>query len=283
LIVFSYHINTHDIDLSIENTTQQLVIVIAATNRPDALDPALRRAGRFDRELSLGIPDEDARERILYVLSRKLKLSNNIDFRYLAKRTAGYVGADLHALMKEAAVIAINRIFDEQLPFITTDLAKRTQVSFQLRSIQTPLTPAQLQPLCIEMIDFEDALKKVQPSSKREGFATIPDVSWDNVGALAQVREELMMVIVEPIKHPEKFRAVGITTPSGVLLCGPPGCGKTLLAKAVANESKANFISIKGPELLNKVTYSKTKRSFFSLLKTPLYYYKSMLVKVSEQ
>lgn len=301
-----------------ERTDNRPVIVIAATNRPDSLDPALRRAGRFDREISLGIPDEDARERILRVLSRKLKLSGDFDFRYLAKKTAGYVGADLQALTKEAAVVAINRIFQTldgnlfhplsiepvllmeeeesclsrdsnetplsihevvsvttqtdveilsaQPPlviasssgFLSVDndrLTRRAQVSRHLRSLSLPLSAKQLEPLSISMGDFEEALTKVQPSSKREGFATIPNVTWKEVGALAKIREELLMLVVEPIRHPEKFKAVGITTPVGVLLCGPPGCGKTLLAKAVAHESHANFISVKGPELLNKVGY----------------------------
>eukprot|EP00894_Picocystis_sp_ML_P005245 jgi/Pico_ML_1/55762/g1406.t1 len=183
------------------------VVVIGATNRPDSLDPALRRAGRFDRELALGIPNELARTSILKVLSSRLRLEGDFDFHALAKRTPGYVGADLAALTKEAAALAVKRVFDS-------------------------LSQA--------------------PNSKEEGFATVPDVTWADVGALSEVREELRFSVTEPIQYPEKYEAMGLRAACGVLLYGPPGCGKTLVAKAAANESGANFISIKGPELLNK-------------------------------
>jgi ribosome biogenesis ATPase len=255
-------------DCSFDKTDGKMVLVIGATNRPDSLDPALRRAGRFDREISLGIPDEAARVRILQVLSTALKLSGDFDFQSIAHMTPGFVGADLKALTKEAAVLAINRIFhtifkDDQMDLDqessesdqTTHnhtLENRNRVSELLKAQREPLSDEQLESLSITMNDFEHAVKKVQPSSKREGFATIPNVTWEDIGALEGIRDELRMAIMEPIKSPEKFTKLGMTAPCGVLLYGPPGCGKTMLAKAVSNDSGANFISIKGPELLNK-------------------------------
>ena len=223
------------------------------------------------------------------MLCSKLRLEGNFDFTALAKATPGYVGADLAALTGAAGVIAVKRIFqqlsdgsiilpepemvednmavdstqidpantkEEQKPSIFSDLPSSLQsnsIVHFLVAHPNPLTETQLSPLFISFRDFSLALKQVQPSSKREGFATVPDVTWDDIGALHTVREELHMSIVQPIKHPELFKHVGVSAPCGVLLWGPPGCGKTLLAKAVANESSANFISVKGPELLNKV------------------------------
>ncbi|XP_041329851.1 nuclear valosin-containing protein-like isoform X2 [Pyrgilauda ruficollis] len=256
-------------------TTQ--VLVIGATNRPDSLDPALRRAGRFDREICLGIPDEGAREKILQTLCRKLKLPESFEFRHLARLTPGYVGADLMALCREAAMGTVSRVLitSEELthsggstaggsPGIGADILEEEgtnqpelppkdelQRLLDLLKEQAPLPEEQLQKLCIEMNDFIVALSSVQPSAKREGFVTIPDVTWADIGALEDVREELTMAILAPVRNPEQFKALGLTTPAGVLLAGPPGCGKTLLAKAVANESGLNFISVKGPELLN--------------------------------
>lgn len=258
------------------------VLVIGATNRPDSLDPALRRAGRFDREICLGIPDEAARERILMTLCRKLKLPDAFDFHHLAHLSPGYVGADLMALCREAAMCAVNRVLinleQEQSTMVSAademdegvqnvmqaaEHAREeacqgvfpTKVELQklldLLKQQTPLNEDQLQTLCIEMNDFLLALDSVQPSAKREGFATVPDVTWADIGALEEIREELTMAILAPVRNPEQFKALGLAAPAGVLLAGPPGCGKTLLAKAVANESGLNFISVKGPELLN--------------------------------
>ncbi|KAG8932903.1 hypothetical protein FRC01_011778 [Tulasnella sp. 417] len=274
-------------DLSWDKTDNKPVVVIGATNRPDSLDAALRRAGRFDHEITMGVPDEQAREQILRVQSAKLRLSGDLDLRALAKATPGYVGADLAALTGAAGVLAVKRIFkglaegtlvlptdtpnsemvvdDEPstlaegalariAPFsgIDSDILPPTSIAHFLRAHPNPLTESQLSPLEITSEDFRLALSEVQPSSKREGFATIPDVTWGDIGALEAIREELNMAVIQPLRRPELFKSVGVDAPCGVLLWGPPGCGKTLLAKAVANQSRANFISIKGPELLNK-------------------------------
>ncbi|PJF19494.1 hypothetical protein PSACC_00694 [Paramicrosporidium saccamoebae] len=220
------------------------VMVIGATNRPDSLDPALRRAGRFDREIQLGIPNEAARFRILEVLCKKMRLGGTIDLNHISRNTPGYVGADLKALTQEAANVAIRRIFDA--------LESAAVAAGTSQSERRSLTEDELTVACVEPADFQIAMTKIQPSAKREGFAVVPDTRWEDIGALQYVRDELRMAVIEPIRHPEKFLAVGITAPAGVLLWGPPGCGKTLLAKAVANESHSNFISVKGPELLNK-------------------------------
>ena len=233
------------------------------------------------------------KHRILRVLCAKLRLEGDFDYASLAKATPGYVGADLSALTGAAGVVAVKRIFKELSegtlvlpdvpdvpvnasdtpmvidstthtleappPYSTQPFASlvswlsSSSIAHFLNAHPSPLTESQLAPLCITSADFRAALSHVQPSSKREGFATVPDVTWSDVGALHGTREELQMAIVQPIRRPELFNAVGIEAACGVLLWGPPGCGKTLLAKAVANESRANFISVKGPELLNKV------------------------------
>ena len=244
-------------DLSLDKTDGKPVIIIGATNRPDSLDPALRRAGRFDREICLPVPDEPGRMRILEALSKHLRLAHDFDYRLLAKRTPGFVGADLSSLIAAAGVAAIKRIFNDLPPPSGMDIdssptASSSALERFLTSHPQPLTPEQLEPLAIDLCDFWEALPTIQPSSKREGFATVPDVTWQDVGALHDIQQELKMAITRPIESPELFERVGITAPVGVLLWGPPGCGKTLLAKAVANESRANFISVRGPELLNK-------------------------------
>lgn len=239
------------------NNQNAAVLVLAATNRPDAMDPALRRAGRFDKEILMGVPDEAGREAILRTMTKRMRLSGDMEYKTLARLTPGYVGADVKSLAKEAAVLAINRIFQdvlqeqempengEKAPIADAD------VPMECAAV-TPLSAEQMDPLYVTMEDFLAAIPMVQPSSKREGFATVPDVSWDKIGALSTIREELAMSVLEPIRNPEKFHALGLTLPAGVMLYGPPGCGKTLLAKAIANESGANFISVKGPELLDK-------------------------------
>ena len=246
--------------LALEQTGGKAVIILAATNRPDSLDPALRRGGRFDKEINLGVPSETVREKILRALTRQMALSDDVNFRHLAKLTPGFVGADLSDLVSTAGSAAIKRFLDTlktESIYMDVDAADTpvSETVLELRRLikrakEPPLTEAAA--ILITTGDFLTALPKIQPSSKREGFATIPDTTWADIGALRPVREELLTAIVEPIRCPEKYERVGITAPTGVLLWGPPGCGKTLLAKAVANESRANFISVKGPELLNK-------------------------------
>lgn len=402
------------------------VLVIGATNRPDSLDPALRRVGRFDQEISLGIPDRSAREHILRVICANLRLATPFDYDAISAATPGYVGADLLALASRAASLAVKRAFGAheamttklqlaplQPPITTVNLIDSTMVidgaddadddvvtvtekvddpstvvaetidaadsatttkptptavaaestdkpatetietdeqkaenvtepssndevvvevkkekmvddhkmdeddaavvvdapppppvveeninvtedaatemETSLAPLQTevestpklpepaaaaaaeappaaltlndmmqwlsnvapPISDADMADLHITMDDFRDAVKLVQPSAKREGFITVPDVTWDDIGSLQDIREELQLAVLAPVKYPERLTALGLTSPSGVLLCGPPGCGKTLLAKAVANEAGINFISVKGPELLN--------------------------------
>lgn len=272
-------------ELTLENTGGKPVVVVGATNRPDALDSALRRAGRFDREILLNVPDEHQRRLILKAMTTSLKLENAEDFNYteLAKLTPGFVGADLKSLVTAAGIAAIKRIFESMSELeleklepaaspsgrddsMDVDHAPQALAKFERKSeldklstIQRflaqhpdPLSHEQLAPLRITYGDFQSALPTIQPTAKREGFATVPDVTWKSVGALSRVRMELHMCVVQPIKKPELYQKVGISAPAGVLMWGPPGCGKTLLAKAVANESRANFISVKGPELLNK-------------------------------
>ena len=265
-------------DMALEKTDGKPVIIIAATNRPDSIDPALRRAGRFNKEINLGVPNEAAREKILRALTQKLLLPETMDFRQLAKMTPGFVGADLNDVVSVAGTEAMKRMMTALKERAAHELLvdasppAGTADAMDVDNILPTLPPSELSgPLkllrslvkhagesapegdfAITFQDFLAAVPKVQPSARREGFATIPDTTWAHIGALKDVREQLAMAIVEPIKRPEAFARVGITAPTGVLLWGPPGCGKTLLAKAVANESKANFISIKGPELLNK-------------------------------
>lgn len=350
------------------------VLVIGATNRPDSLDPALRRVGRFDHEISLGIPDRQARTQILQIISRNLKLERPFDFDEIASLTPGYVGADLLALATRAASTAIKRVITDKesksleiaatqpvveapvveaspvkapvvkTPPVETPVAQNNNIDEEsllmdvdeeeksktettnvvenntaettpenapeetkiveepaaelipevdtamdtqdgpakpeeeniievikqqpelkaqltldnmikwLQNDVQPMTGEELESLAIKREDFLDAVKHVQPSAKREGFITVPDVTWDDIGSLQDIRSELKLAILAPVKFPEKLKKLGLNSPSGVLLCGPPGCGKTLLAKAVANEAGINFISVKGPELLNMVS-----------------------------
>jgi len=241
------------------------VIVLAATNRPDTIDSALRRGGRFDTEINMGVPNEPMREKILRTQTRNTPISDDVDFPKLAKMTPGFVGADLRDLVGKAATWAMDRYQDALIRQVEADTDGMELDDNQepnvdelwdrlvIRARNTDMEePEGFETTIIPMEAFLTVLPTITPSSKREGFATIPDTTWDDIGALTSVREELQTAIVEPIKSPDLYAAVGISAPTGVLLWGPPGCGKTLLAKAVAAESKANFISVKGPELLNK-------------------------------
>ena len=210
------------------------VVVIAATNRPDSIDPALRRPGRFDREIEIGIPDDEGRFEILSIHTRGMPIDEKVDLKQISKTTHGFVGADLEVLSKEAAMRSLRRI----LPEIDLDEEK---ISSEI-----------LQKIEISSEDFRDALKEVRPSALREVQVQIPNVSWDDVGGLDELKEELREAVEWPIKHKEAFDYVDVETPKGILLHGPPGTGKTLIAKALAKMTESNFISIKGPELLSK-------------------------------
>nr|GEX23831.1 cell division control protein 48 homolog C [Tanacetum cinerariifolium] len=225
------------------------VLVIGTTNRPDAVDPALRRPGRFDREIALGVPDENARIKILIVLTRNLKLEGAFDLMKIARSTPGFVGADLAALVNKAGNLAMKRIIDGRKSELSKENSDTEENEDWWRKTWTP---EEMEKLSITMSDFEVAAKLVQPSSRREGFSSIPNVKWEDVGGLDQLRREFDRYIVRRIKYPDEYEEYGVDLETGFLLYGPPGCGKTLIAKAVANEAGANFIHIKGPELLNK-------------------------------
>ncbi|XP_011548753.3 nuclear valosin-containing protein-like [Plutella xylostella] len=303
------------------------VLVLAATNNPDALDPALRRAGRLEQEITLGIPSLKARKEILAILCRNLVLGDDVDMSALAQITPGFVGADLQALVNKASTYAVKRAFKdiraiekvqklvkeaevakpseevkvtngdkteeavppegggdatETVPTENTEPEKAEEPTIEpvnngvvteaniedkeeipappedpnaealsLLENTKPYSAEQLASLAIKQIDFVEALKTTKPCAVREGIVTVPDVTWDDVGSLRQVRKDLQLAVLAPVKYPEQLKKLGLASPSGVLLCGPPGCGKTLLAKAVANEAGVNFISVKGPELLN--------------------------------
>jgi len=210
------------------------VVVIAATNRPDSIDPALRRPGRFDREIEIGIPDEEGRKEILAIHTRGMPLNDKVNLDQIAKITHGFVGADLEILAKEAAMRSLRRILPE------LDL-EQEKISSEI-----------LQKIVINDEDFRDALKEVRPSALREVLVQIPNVTWDDVGGLESLKEELQEAVEWPLKHKDAFEHADVSPPKGILLYGPPGTGKTLIAKAVANTTESNFISIKGPELLSK-------------------------------
>ena len=210
------------------------VVVIAATNRPDSIDPALRRPGRFDREIEIGIPDEEGRYEILSIHTRGMPIDEKVDLKQISKTTHGFVGADLEMLSKEAAMRSLRRILPE------IDL-NEDKISAEI-----------LQKIKITSEDFRDALKEVRPSALREVQVQVPNVSWDDVGGLDELKEELQEAIEWPIKHKDAFEYVDVQSPKGILLYGPPGTGKTLIAKALAKMTDSNFISVKGPELLSK-------------------------------
>ncbi len=210
------------------------VIVIAATNRVDAIDPALRRPGRFDREIEIRIPDEKGRLEILQIHTRGMPLSDDVDLKKLASITHGYTGADLAALCKEAAMKALKRY----LPLI---------------DMESGIIPKELlDKMVVTMEDFMNAYREIVPTAMREVEISIPNVKWEDIGGLEDVKKQLREVVEWPLKYPDKFRRMGITPPKGILLYGPPGTGKTLLAQAIASETNMNFIAIKGPELLSK-------------------------------
>ena len=210
------------------------LVVIGATNRPNAIDPALRRPGRFDREIEIGIPDEQGRLDILMIHTRGMPLTEDVDLASIARVTHGFVGADLEALSKEAAMRSLRRILPEinlEQPNIPAEILNRIKVTKQ---------------------DFDEALRDVQPSAMREVLVQKPNVKWEEIGGLQNVKEELVEAIEWPLKHADLFTEADVRPPKGILLYGQPGTGKTLIAKAVATTSEANFISIKGPELISK-------------------------------
>ncbi len=215
-------------------TKRQNVIVIAATNLPNALDPALRRPGRFDREITIPIPDRNGRLEILEIHSRGMPLAEDVDMVHLSEITHGFVGADLEALCREAAMICLRRIMPD--------------IDFAL----TRIPYEQLAKLEVHMDDFIAAMRDVEPSAIREVFAEVPDVHWEDVGGLETIKKQLVEAVEWPLKFPHLFEAAGVRATKGILLSGSPGCGKTLLAKAIATESQVNFISVKGPALLSQ-------------------------------
>jgi transitional endoplasmic reticulum ATPase len=210
------------------------VIVIGATNRPNSLDPALRRPGRFDREIEIKVPNEKGRLEIFQIHTRNMPLDKKISLKEFSQITHGFVGADISAVCREAAMAALRRYLPKM------DLESEI------------IDPELLEQIEVTQNDFEVALKEVLPSGIREVFVEIPNVTWDQVGGLEKLKQQLVEAVDWPLSHPAIFTRMGIRPPRGILLYGPPGCGKTLLARAVATESKANFISIKGPELLSK-------------------------------
>ena len=209
------------------------VIVIGATNRETALDPALRRPGRFDREIEIGIPTLKGRREILQIHTRGMPLSDDVDIGHLSAITQGFVGADIASLAREAAMKCLGRYLPE----------------FDL---DRPVPSSILADMRVTSDDFKEALRDVEPSAMREVSVEIPEVSWDDIGGLEKVKETLKELIELPLQNPDCYKNVGITPARGVLLYGPPGTGKTLIAKAVANECKVNFLSIKGPEIMSK-------------------------------
>ncbi len=211
------------------------VVVIGATNRVNSLDPALRRPGRFDREITVGVPDKKGRLNILKIHTRNMPLTKDVDLEKIAEITYGFVGADLSALTKEAAMNVLRKILQ----------------GLKLKE-KEPIPKEVLEKLIIADNDFKEALKIVRPSAMREVLVEKPDIGWDDIGGLDEIKQELKESVEWPLKNPNAFKRLGIRPPRGILVYGPPGCGKTLLAKAVAKESDANFILVKGPEVLDK-------------------------------
>ena len=209
------------------------VVVIGATNREEAIDPALRRPGRFDREIEIGVPDRSGRVEILQIHMRNMPIAEDVSLDSLADRTHGFVGADVNALCKEAAMKAVRRY----LPDLTTEDEIPQEIVEKMEVMSD---------------DFEEALKEIEPSAMREVLVEVPHVTWTDLGGLGLLKQELIESIEWPLKRPEKFREMGIRPPKGILLYGPPGTGKTMIAQAIANETNANFISVRGPQMLSK-------------------------------
>merc|ERR1712087_924378 len=209
------------------------VVVIGATNRPNAIDPALRRFGRFDREIDIGVPDENGRLEIFRIHTRNMKLDEDVDPEEIARETHGFVGADMAALCTEAAMQCIREKMD--------------LIDIEDEQIDAEI----LDSMAVNQDHFRHALAQSNPSSLRETVVEVPNTSWEDIGGLEGVKRDLKELVQYPVEHPEKFEKFGMSPSKGVLFYGPPGCGKTLMAKAVGNECQANFISVKGPELLN--------------------------------
>ena len=210
------------------------VVVIGATNRQDAIDPALRRPGRFDREIEIGVPDREGRQEIMEIHTRQMPISDDFNMEWILENTYGFVGADLAALVRESAMKALRRY----LPEIDLD--------------EEEIPPEVLEKMEVRMDDFRDAIRDVEPSALREIYVEVPKVTWGEVGGLEEVKDRLKESVEWPLSFPERFEHFGIKPPRGIVLFGAPGTGKTLLAKAIANEAQANFISIKGPEMVSK-------------------------------
>lgn len=210
------------------------IIVIGATNRPNAIDPALRRPGRFDREIEIGVPDRQGRHEILQIHTRNMPLAKDVDLQRLADISHGYTGADLLSLCREAAMKALRRY----LPEINLEEEK--------------IPPETLEKMEVKLDDFQAAYREITPTAMREVYVEIPTVKWNDIGGLLDVKQELIEAVEWPLKRPEVFKRIGVQPPKGIFLYGPPGCGKTMLARAISTESEANFISIKGPEFFSK-------------------------------
>ncbi|HEX5186000.1 MAG TPA: CDC48 family AAA ATPase [Nitrososphaeraceae archaeon] len=215
-------------------TSRGKVVVIAATNRINAIDPALRRPGRFDREIEIGVPNRDGRLEVLQIHTRGMPMEKDVNLEKLADISHGFVGADLQALAKEAAIRALRRVLPE----------------INLSSESIPIET--LKKIVVRMQDFMDVIREMEPSAMREVFVEVPDIKWEDIGGLSSIKQELQEAVEWPLKYNQIFTYSDATPPKGILLYGPPGTGKTLMAKAAANESEANFISVKGPELLSK-------------------------------
>jgi transitional endoplasmic reticulum ATPase len=214
--------------------TRGKVVVIAATNLPDTIDPALRRPGRFDREIEIGVPDVNDRKEILQVHTRGMPITQDVDIGYFASKTHGYSGADLEALCREAGMKALRRVLPD------------------IKGGDIEISPDLLNKLEVTKTDFDSAFLEVEPSAMREALVEVPTVKWNDIGGLSEVKGRLQEAVEWPLKYPEVFKKIKVEGPKGILLFGPPGCGKTLLAKAVATESEANFIAVRGPELISK-------------------------------